>query len=174
MDKKLESYKKIKNSIQYIMNSIERERETLQEHAPEDLLKKVVESYNFLKKFDVESLCPTPEVKTGDFFDFETIKETIFHHTGYIWKIKELSIPEMSELNLSPKKFEQMFNYSISDYKVYEFFRHSDNRSDLYLLLLVLLPGCAYIQYNTGRVSGDTDVCDSPENLMKSFINHCG
>lgn len=176
MKQEFKQYNKIKSSVQFIKNSVEEEKKNLKSNnAPKELQNKVNEFYDFLKSYDVELLRPKANVLKGDLFDFESVKEKIINHTGYIWKVKEIkSKTELEERGISKEDFEFRHNFTPENYRCFQFYRDSKSRDELWLLVLILLPGCAIIEYSTGRVDGITDICDSIEKLMKDFERCCG
>jgi len=164
-------YEATKDSVNSLIQYVESELKKLKTNAPAELSNKAEEFHNFLKSFDVEQLRPNPIIPIGEFFDFEDMKQRIQDHTGYIWKVRELKGEELEE---RAPDFEYHFNMKVDYYKGYEFYRDSKNRSELWLLCLLLLPGLACIKYDTGRVAGGTDFCKTPDELMKNFEKHCG
>lgn len=166
-----EKYKKTKDSIRSLISYVESEKKKLKENASQDILDKVEEFYQFLKSYDTEKLRPKPTILTGDFFDFEDMKQRLQEHTGYLWKTRELLDKELEERD---PYLEFRYNLKADNFKAYEFYRKSNNRSELWLLILYLLPGCALVHYDTGRVGGATEICNTPDELMKSFERHCG
>lgn len=168
---KFEQYEATKDSIRSLIGYVENESKTLKKHAPQELIDKAQEFHEFLKTYDVEKLRPEVEILTGEFFDLENMKQRIQDHTGYIWKVREI---EGNELEDRAPAFEYHYNLKVDNFKAYEFYRNSNNRSELWMLELFLLPGCAVIDYSTGRVDGRTEFCKTPDELMKSFARHCG
>ncbi len=174
--KEFEKYEAIEYSIESLVEQVKNEGDTLRKNkAPKELMEKVSEFYKFIKGYDVEQLRPKAETLTGELFDADKLIDKITKHTGYIWKVKEIkSDKALTERFFSKKDFKDQFNLQVDIFKVFEFNRDTNNRSDLSCLQLVLFPGCAFITYSTGRVDGQTDLCDSPAKLLKELENHCG
>ena len=164
----MKKYKKIKSLIEDLKNDTDIEASL--KFIPKDLRDKIVEFNTFIKNYDVEKFCPQADELTGDFFNFENIKERLTKHTGYIWTIIEIEDKErIEDGRYTLERFKHWYNLNVSQFKVYEFFRDSKSRSELWLLNVVLIPWHIFVHYDTGRVSGDTEVHSSLDSLMNEF-----
>jgi hypothetical protein len=142
---------------------------SFEDYAPQDLKDKVNEFISFLEKYKVENVRPKSRIAQGDFFDEEKTISDIKNKTGYIWKTHTLNDKEMGDEGFTSKDIEFNRNISTNKIKVIGFYRDANSRDELWLMRLVLMPGCAYITWATDRVSSSSEVCYSVEKLLKSL-----
>lgn len=170
MKTEFQKYEATKSSVESLMSYTKHELEKLKENAPDDLYKKTKEFYDFLKSYKVESLRPKPIVLTGDLFDFEPLKEKISKATGYYWEIKEITKKkELEDQGFTKEDFEFRYNLSPDKIRVFNFFRDTNNRSEVWLLNVILIPGKIMLEYSTGRADGMTPFYDSPDKMLKDI-----
>lgn len=127
---------------------------------------KVSEFLTYLKNYDAEKLRPKTTKLTGELFELEPIKTGIQSATGYVWSCEEMDSDDIEDNGFTPEDLEHNRGVNPEKVKVFEFHRKSKGRSELWLLRLVLMPGCAFISWNTGRVSGSTEIHKSIDGLL--------
>lgn len=173
MNTKFKQYEKTKDAIDSLKSDTKRALEKLKGNAPKDVYEKVENLHVFLSAYDIEALRPKPEILEGELFDHEPLKEQITQATGYIWKIRELTEPkDLDERGYTKEDYEFRYNISPTSMRVFEFYRDSNSRNEVWMLVLVLIPGKAMIEYSTGRVDGHTEWYNSPKALVENLYKY--
>ncbi|MEK6829073.1 MAG: hypothetical protein AABY15_03020 [Nanoarchaeota archaeon] len=143
------------------------------DYAPKDLQDKVSEFLTYIKKYDVEKMRPASIETEGDFFDEKKLKIEIQKVTGYVWKVRKMDEDEMMDHGFTQEDIEYNEGIKPSKIKAFEFYRPSKSRGELWLVQLVLMPGCAFIDWDSGRAGGRTKVHNTSEKLIKEFNKEC-
>ena len=154
-----------------IINSLKRELNTFMgykiiQELPDEMIGKANSLSSYLNRFDIDSIKPEPIVPTGDFFDTKKLKKSVKKATGYIWEMTEMNNEEIEDCGLDPENIEFSEGIRPLEVKVYEFNRESKGR-ELWLIIIVLMPGCAFAEWNTDSVSGRTEICYNLDDLVK-------
>lgn len=154
----------IKNSFTWDFDSPK-----FNEYAPKDLQEKIKEILLYIKQYDVEKLRPQAITPTGELFDFNVIKDGIQNSTGYIWRTREFTEENKKSYSFTSEGISTNFGVNPTEVKVFELERDSKSRGELWLLQVVLMPGCAFIGWDAGRSAGHTEIHNSIESLLEEF-----
>jgi hypothetical protein len=163
-----EKYKETDISILRILTKID---ERIDSVYSDEIKNKLLEFKSYLDSSPQEKIKPNPDIIQGDYFNFDKIKNEIAEITGYLWKVEDITGSEIYNEMYNTEEIEHTYNiYIKQEYiKVYEFSRNSNSRNELYLLRLVLMPGCGYIEWDTPRAGGVTNLCKTEKELLIEF-----
>lgn len=161
-------YKETELGITRIVNSlIDNERFI---HSPE-IVEKIKEFRKYLESNPHENIKPKAIKPGGDFFDMEEIKSRILRITGYHWDVVELVDGDTVFEYITTAEIEYSYNISLGDddIKIFEFRRQANTRDELYSIIIVLMPGYVFAEWDTQRVSGNTKLHGSIDGLMEEL-----
>lgn len=140
----------------YVYNdSLEKLRRLTQEkELPESLRSECLALHKKFLDYDMQQHADPKKSLTGNVLTREEAAEILLNTSGYIkWKGEE----NTSEVEDLKNHFQEEYSVNITDFKVYEFHKSTNNRNEIYFVGFHCMPGHVSVSMSTDRVGFGSD-----------------